>query len=125
MGENAKDGAQWLLSALPLWELHLCGNHECSKPWLERKKNTKLGIHDTIGRVLKHICLMYLYIVHLKLICMSYDQKKGQGQIGNLTPNHKPFEGKSQMSSNWAMLHTIGNIFLKVINITLEFSKKI
>jgi len=46
---------------------------------------------------------------------MSYDQKKGQSQIGNLTLDHKPFEGKSQMSSDWGMLYTIGNIFLKVI----------
>ncbi len=85
------------------------------KTLVGKEKNTKLGLQDTIGRVLKHICLMYLYIVHLNLIFMSYDQKKGQSQIGNLTPDHKPFEGKSQMSSDWGMLYTIGNIFLKVI----------
>jgi hypothetical protein len=33
-GENARDEAQWLPSALPLWKLHSCGGYECLEPWL-------------------------------------------------------------------------------------------
>jgi hypothetical protein len=32
--------------------------------------------HGTIRNVLKHRCLKCPYIVHLELICMSYDEKK-------------------------------------------------
>ncbi len=78
MVENARDGAQQLPSALPLWELHPCKNLECLEPWLEKQTSTKLGPYDTIGKVLKFKCLKCLHIVHLDLICMNYDQKKGQ-----------------------------------------------
>jgi len=50
---------------------------KCSEPWLEVKKNTKWGRHDTIRNILKCRCLKCPRIVHLDLICMSYDQKKG------------------------------------------------
>jgi hypothetical protein len=42
-----------------------------------KEKKIKLGPHDTIKKVLKHRCLRCLCIIHLNLICMSYDQKKG------------------------------------------------
>ncbi len=45
-------------------------------------------------------------------------------QIGNLTPDHKSLESKSQMMFNWAVLYTIGNIFLKVIGYFLQIFKK-
>jgi hypothetical protein len=57
----------------PLWELHSCGSYECLKPWLERPESTKLGLEDTIRKVLKCRCLKFLHIVHLNLIYMSYD----------------------------------------------------
>jgi hypothetical protein len=76
MGESARDEAQWLPNALSFWELHLCESCKCSKPWLERKTNTKLGPQDTTRRVLNLRCLKCLLIVHLDLICMSYDKKK-------------------------------------------------
>jgi hypothetical protein len=47
-GGDARDEAEWLPSALPLWELHSWGNCKCLEPWLERKTNTKLGLEDTI-----------------------------------------------------------------------------
>jgi len=78
MGESGKDEAQWLRSALPLWELHSCKNCECLEPWLERQTSTKLGPQDTIRMVLNCKCLKCPCIVHLNLICMSYDQKKGR-----------------------------------------------
>jgi hypothetical protein len=78
MGENARDGAQWLPNALPLSKLHSCGNHECLEPWLEKKKNTKLGPYDTIGKVLKCKYLKCSRIVHLDLICMSYVKRKAE-----------------------------------------------
>ncbi len=82
--------------------------------WKE-KNNTKLGLQDTIRKVLKHRCLKNLHIVHLDLICMNYDQRRGGNQIGNLTPDHKSFKSKGQMKSNWNMLHTVGKIFSKAI----------
>jgi hypothetical protein len=78
MGENARDGAQWLLNALPLWELHLCGSLKCLEPWLKRQTSTKLGPQNTIKKFLECGCLKCPLIVHLDMICMSYDQKKGQ-----------------------------------------------
>jgi len=41
---------------------------------------------------------------------MSYDKKKGRSQIGNLILDHKLLESKGQMSSDWGVLYTIGNI---------------
>ncbi len=51
------------------------GSPKCLEPWFKKKKNTKLDLQDTLGKVLKCECL---HIVHLNLICMSYDQKKGR-----------------------------------------------
>jgi hypothetical protein len=53
MGESARDEAQWLPNALPLWELHLCRNYKCLEPWLERQTSTKLSPHEAIRNVLK------------------------------------------------------------------------
>jgi hypothetical protein len=39
---------------------------------------------------------------------MSYDQKKGRSQIGNLTPDQKPLERRGQMSFDWGVLYIIG-----------------
>jgi len=78
---NGGDCKKWSLmtpSALPLWELHLCVNLKCSKPWLKRQTSTKLGPQDTIGKVLKFKCLTFPCIVHWDLIYMNYDQKKGR-----------------------------------------------
>jgi hypothetical protein len=63
-------------SQVPLWELHSCMSCKCLKPWFERKTNIKLGLHDTIKKILKLRCLKCPHIVHLDLIFMSYDQKK-------------------------------------------------
>jgi hypothetical protein len=51
------------------------GSYECLELWLERQTCTKLSPHDTIRKFLKFICLKSHHIVHLDLICMSYDQK--------------------------------------------------
>ncbi len=126
MRENARDEARWLPSALPLWELHLCGSYKCLKPWLERQKNTKLGPQDTIKKVLKLRCLKFPRIIHLNLICMSYDQKKGWRSNWNLTPNHKSLESRGQMRSYWSLLYTIEKTFSKSYKIlSLHFKKKI
>jgi hypothetical protein len=42
---------------------------------------------------------------------MNYDQKKGESQIDNLTPDHKSLKSRDQMRSNWRVLYTVGNIF--------------
>ncbi len=43
MGESVRDEALRLLSALPLWEMHLFGSYKCLELWLERKTSTTLG----------------------------------------------------------------------------------
>jgi hypothetical protein len=53
------------------------GSCEYLKPWLEKQTNTKLAPHETIKKVLKCRCLKCPLKVHLDLICISYDQKKG------------------------------------------------
>jgi hypothetical protein len=45
-------------------------------------------------------------------------------QFENLTPGHKPFESKGQISSNWAVLYTIGKIFLRAIRYCPQVFKK-
>ncbi len=79
MRENAKDGSQWLPSVISVWESPLGRSHKCSKSWLKRKKNTKLGPQNTIGKVLKCRCLKCPFIVPLNIKNMSYDQKKDRG----------------------------------------------
>jgi hypothetical protein len=39
--------------------------------------STKLDPQDTIRKVFKCTCLNYLLVVHIDVICMIYDQKKG------------------------------------------------
>jgi hypothetical protein len=77
MRESARDGAHCFLNAFPLWELHLCESPKRLEPWLKRKASTKLGPQDTIRKVLECGCLKCPLIVHLDIICMSYDRKKG------------------------------------------------
>jgi len=55
-----------------VWELRMF------KALVEKEKNTKLGTHDTIRNFLKRKCLKCPRIVHLNLICLNYDQNKGQ-----------------------------------------------
>jgi hypothetical protein len=43
---------------------------------VERQINTKLSFENIIRKVLKLKCSNYLHIVHLYMICMSYDKKK-------------------------------------------------
>jgi hypothetical protein len=50
---------------------------ECLEPF-ERLTNMKFNLQYTIRKVLKLICLNCPGIVHLNLMCISYDQKKGQ-----------------------------------------------
>ncbi len=62
-----------------------CNHAKVANVWSlgwKGKKNTKLGPQDTIRNVLKCRCLKCPRIVHLDLICMSYDQKKGQESNG-------------------------------------------
>jgi hypothetical protein len=115
MGECARDEAQWLPSALPLWELYSFRSCKCLEPWLKRQKYTKLGLQDIIKKDLKCRWLKCPHIVHLNLICMSYDPRKDGSQIGNLTPDHNSLENKDQMRCNWGVLYTVGKIFLRVI----------
>jgi hypothetical protein len=81
-----------------------------------RVKNIKLGPQDTIRKVLKCKWLKCPRIVHLDLICMNYDQKKGwESKIENLTANHKSFENKGQIRFDWGVLYIVENIFLRAI----------
>jgi len=119
MQESASDEAQWLPNALPLLELHFCKSCKSLKSWLERQTSTKLGPQDTIKKFLKHRFLRCPCIVHLNLICMSYDFKKRQEsnshQIEILIPDHKSLENKGQMSFDWGVIYTFKKIFLRAI----------
>jgi hypothetical protein len=115
MRESARDEAQWLSNALPLWELHLCKSCECLKPWLEGQTNTKLGPQNTIRKVLKHRWFKGPHIFHLNLICISYDQKKRWESNWEFDSQLQIPSQQGQMKSNWSMLYTIGKIFAKVI----------
>jgi hypothetical protein len=42
-------------------------------------------------------------------------KRKGESQIGNSTPNHKPLERRGQMSFDWAMIYVVEKIFLRDI----------
>jgi hypothetical protein len=105
MGENVKDEAQWFPSPFPLWELHLCGSCKCSEPWLKSKKNTKLGPQDIITKVLKFRCSKCPHIVHLDLICMSCDQKKGRES--NWEFDYRPQIPRKQGSNEVQLRHVI------------------
>jgi len=37
-------------------------------------------------------------------------KSRGGNQIENLTPNHKSFENRGQMRSDWSMLYIVGKI---------------
>jgi hypothetical protein len=114
MGDSARDEAQWLPSALPLWKLYSCESCKCLEPWLKRQTSTQMGPHDTIRKILKRRCLRHPLIVHLDLICMSYDQKKGAKlEIWFSTPN--PLKSMGQMRSNRGVLYIVEKIFLRAI----------
>jgi hypothetical protein len=55
-----------------VWEL------KTFKTLVGKAKKIKLDPQDTIKNVLKRQCFKRLCIVHLDLICMNYDKKKGQ-----------------------------------------------
>jgi hypothetical protein len=42
-------------------------------------------------------------------------KRRGGSQIGNLTPDHKSFESRGQMRSDWGVFYTIEKMFLKAI----------
>jgi hypothetical protein len=63
---------------IPILGIALVWSCECLETWLERQTSTKLGPQDTIRNVLKLKCLKCPHMVHLDLICMNYDKKKGQ-----------------------------------------------
>jgi hypothetical protein len=112
MGESAWDEAQWLISALSLWELHSCGSCECLEPWLERQKRTKMGIHYTNRNFLKCRCLKCHRIVHLNLICTSYDQKKGRKSTWEFDSRPQiPWKKASNEVQSGRVIHLWKDIF--------------
>jgi hypothetical protein len=69
-----------------------------------------------IQKVSKHKCLKFPYIVHLDLICMSYDQKKGQESNSEL-------KNMNQMRFDLDVLYTNGKSFWKLYDVALKFLK--
>ncbi len=51
-------------------------------------------------------------------------KRNGKSQIENLIINHKSFKSKGQMKFNWAMLYTVGKIFLRAIRFCFSLKKK-
>jgi len=89
--KKQRNEAQWFPSALPPWELHLCGSCECSEPWLEMKTSIKLVPWNTIRKVLKHRYLKCPRIVHLDMIYMSYEEWVGV-KLGIWLPTRNPLK---------------------------------
>jgi len=53
-------------------------------------------------------------------------KRRGKSKIENLTPDHKSFESRGQMRSNWSVLYTIGKIFWREIKYCpCTFKKKL
>jgi hypothetical protein len=124
MRESAKDEAQWFPSAFPLWELHSCGSCKRLEPWLEGKTSTKLGPQDTIRKVLKRKWFKCPRIVHLNLICMSYDQKKGQELNWELDSQLQiPWKESNEVQLEH-VIHCWKNIFKGYNILTLHFQKR-
>jgi hypothetical protein len=46
---------------------------------------------------------------------MCYDKKKGANQIGNLILDHRSFESRGQMRSDWSVLYSVGKVFSRAI----------
>jgi hypothetical protein len=42
-------------------------------------------------------------------------KRRGTNQIGKLILDHKSFESKGQMRSNWSVLYNVGKIISKAI----------
>jgi len=42
-------------------------------------------------------------------------KKKGESQIGNLTPDHKSLESRGEMRFSWKVLYIVGKIFSRDI----------
>jgi hypothetical protein len=42
-------------------------------------------------------------------------ERRGVNQIGNLILDHKSFESRGQMKSDWSMLYSVGKIFSRAI----------
>jgi hypothetical protein len=48
------------------------------KALVGKANKDQIGPPNTIRKVLKHRCLKCPHIIHLNLICMNYDKKKGR-----------------------------------------------
>jgi hypothetical protein len=51
-------------------------------------------------------------------------KRRGGSQIGNLTPDHKPFESRGQLSFDWGVLYIVEKIILRVVRYYIRISKK-
>jgi hypothetical protein len=81
------------LKCTPTLRVALMRDLQMFKTLVGKKENTKWGPRDTIRKVLKCRCLKCPLIVHLDLICMSYDQKKRQeSKLGIWLPTTNPLK---------------------------------
>jgi hypothetical protein len=91
-----------------------------------KNKQTPNWAQEIIREILKHICLHCPCIVHLDLICMNYDQRKGRESNWEFDPDHNSLENKGQMRCDWNMLYIVGKIFLKATRyLSLIFKKNL
>jgi hypothetical protein len=79
MGESARDEDQWFQSALSHFGSCTCAGvvNVRSLGW-KRKQALNWALRTPLEKVWKCRCLRFPHIVHLDLICMNYDQKKGR-----------------------------------------------
>jgi len=72
------------------WKLQMC------RALVGKVNKHQIGPHDTIRKVLQRKCFKCHRIVHLDLLCISYDQKKGRESNWKFDSRRHSLESKGQ-----------------------------
>jgi len=91
------------------WKLQMC------RALVGKVNKHQIGPHDTIRKVLQRKCFKCHRIVHLDLLCISYDQKKGRESNWKFDSRPQIPWKQGSMRSTWSVLYTVGKIFSRTI----------
>jgi hypothetical protein len=83
---------EWTLTLprqLPLWEMESRWTPKTSESDLKGQNSMACGVLYIIGKLLKHRCLKWAFIVHSDIWNTSYAKRRAGSQIANLTPDQK------------------------------------
>jgi hypothetical protein len=87
------------------WKLQMC------RALVGKVNKHQIGPHDTIRKVLQRKCFKCHRIVHLDLLCISYDQKKGRESNWKFDSRRQIPWKQGSMRSTWSVLYTVYKIF--------------